>query len=689
MGAVRESARHRQRRNEGPPLSRWQTLAVFLCTCFLVACTHTRPEKLPGETDLKVVRVSIVSADGSDGVDFAPLLPRLGSRPGTALYTDRYYNPVRVAEDRRRVLTYLQSKGWFDARVDEPKVLVDEEGKRVELTIRYEKGPRFALASVTMQHAPPGTEGILDGRITARAGQAYDLETMRIARYDMAQDLQRQGYGHARVYIRTYVDRAAQVVSVVYFADPGPVTRIGTITIEGARKVAAEDVRARVGLEPGEPYTLSRKEKAELDLYDTGAFAQAVINTSADIETYFGDVPDTGGILEPERIADDGSLKPRALPETIDLVVHVDEAPRARLRLRGTLEADPSRGDATAGAEVQLRNAFGSQHHLTLRGRLGYGVLFGDDVDTPGGLYGDALARYTRPSLIGRLVDGRLTVRFRDVLYPGFHFRELFSGPGVRSTLARDLFVEADVGFRLGQQVDFGAFDEPTRARFALADSNTYRGGEASGALIWDARNDPVEPMSGHLLALRVAGSPGGALATQRYGVVAPEARGLLPLSPSFSIGVRASAGWVFGWDDSGVPLGPRFFGGGAFGNRGFGRDRMSPIAAADCAPSPTPNAPPICRGELVGGLSILESSVELRYLPPLKQAGFVVFVDAGGAGRRADPFETGVSMAVGIGPRLRLWYVPLSVDLSHQFMRDSVVANHRFLVFARIGEAF
>ena len=670
-------------------MSTWQKLAVLLCTWVLVACTHTRPEKLPGETDLKVSRVSIVASDGSSDVDFAPLLPRLGSRPGNALYTDRHYNPVRVAEDRRRVLTYLQSKGWLDAHVDEPKVLVDEEGKRVELTITYDKGPRFALASVTTQGAPPATEAILDGRITARPGETYDLETMRIARYDMAQDLQRQGYGHARVYIRTYVDRAAHVVSVVYFADPGPVTRIGKIVIEGNRKVAADDVRARVGLEAGEPYTLSRKEKAELDLYDTGAFAQAVINTSADIETYFGDVPDSGGLIEPERVAEDGSLKPRALPETIDLFVHVDEAPSARLRLRGTLEADPTRGDATVGAELQLRNYFGSQHHLTLRGRVGYGVLFGDDVDTPGGLYGDALARYTRPSLLGRLVDGRLTARFRDVLYPGFHFRELFVGPGVRSTLARDLFVEADVGFRLGQQVDFGAFDEATRARFALADSNTYRGGEVGSSLIWDARNDPVEPMSGHLLALRVAGSPGGALATQRYGVVAPEARGFLPLSQSFSIGARASAGWVFGWDDAGVPLGPRFFGGGAFGNRGFGRDRMSPIAAADCVPNPMPNAPPICRGELVGGLSILETSAELRYLPPLKQAGFVAFVDAGGAGRRADPFETGVSMAVGIGPRLRLWYVPLSVDLSHQFMRDGVVANHRFLVFARIGEAF
>jgi outer membrane protein assembly factor BamA len=655
-------------------------LTAALLLGVLAGCAHTRPEKLPGETDLKVSRVTISPREGSKGsegdpgVNFDPLLPRLGSRPGNALYTDRHYNPFRVAEDRRRVLTYLQSMGYFDAEVDEPRVLVDEANAKVELLITFVTGARYRLADVAVRGAPPGTEATLDGRIKARPGDSYDLETMRIARYDMAADLQRAGYGHARVYVRTYLDRSAKEISVVYFADPGPATRIGQIRVDGNRKVTAEDVLSRVGLEPGQPFSLTRKEKGELDLYDTGAFAQVVIETTADVETYFGDVPDSGGVIPPERVADDGSLRPRPVAETIDLVVHVVEAPFARVRLRGTLEADPTRADATAGAELQLRNAFGSQHHLTLRGRVGYGILFGDDVDTPGGFYGDALARYTRPSALGRLGDARLSVQYRDVLYPGFHFRDLFAGPGLRVTIARGVFAEGDVGFRLGQQVDFGPFDDETRARFALADTDTYRGAEATSAFVWDARNDPVEPMRGHLLALRGVGSPGGALATQRYFLAAPEARGFVPLSDNFSVGLRASGAWVFGWDESGVPLGPRLFGGGAFGMRGVGRDRLSPR-------SPT--------GELVGGLSLAETSLELRYLPPLKQAGLVVFVDAGGAGRRANPFEQGVSVAAGIGPRLRLWYVPISVDLSQQIVREGSFGEHRFLVFARIGEAF
>jgi outer membrane protein assembly factor BamA len=121
---------------------------------------------------------------------------------------------------------------------------------------------------------------------------------------------------------------------------------------------------------------------------------------------------------------------------------------------------------------------------------------------------------------------------------------------------------------------------------------------------------------------------------------------------------------------------------------RGFGRDRLSPLART-CVPSATPTDPPVCRDEVAGGLSLAEASLELRYLPTLKQAGLTIFVDAGGAGARANPFADGLAMAAGLGPRLRLWYVPLSVDVSYRFVEAGKLAERGLLVFARIGEAF
>jgi translocation and assembly module TamA len=116
-------------------------------------------------------------------------------------------------------------------------------------------------------------------------------------------------------------------------------------------------------------------------------------------------------------------------------------------------------------------------------------------------------------------------------------------------------------------------------------------------------------------------------------------------------------------------------FGGGAYGMRGFGRDQLSPAVGA----------------VLVGGRSLFESSAELRWLPFRKQVGAAAFVDAGQAGAGANPFADGISVAAGGGFRLRLWYLPIALDLAYRVIdsNHADLAWNRVLAFVRVGEAF
>jgi outer membrane translocation and assembly module TamA len=663
----------------------FRSLPVALALGVLAAgCHKQRPEKVPGETDLVMRDVQIEGPDGAElHLEITPLLTRLGLRKQDAIYTHRYYNPFRLVEDRRRLRSYWQTGGYYDAEVDEPEVEIDEQkGVKVRWVVR--EGPRYELACVDLRHAPEGTRKTLADLVPHRPGQPYDLEAMRIARYAMAAKLQRAGYGHARVYSRAYVDREKKVFHWVYLVDAGPRTRVGTLRVEGARRVSEADVRRRAGLAEGEPFDLDRKEQAEFHLLDSGSFAAAVVQTSADVEQYIGDVPDSGGVLADSQIDGEGNLVPRSLPETVDVVIRLREAPATQVKLRAGAEADPTRLDALVGGELWRRDLGGGQHHLVLEGRLGYGHLWRDEPGLPSGVYGEGLLRSNHPGLLARLVDGRLSVRYRDVLFPGFHLRELTAGPGLRTTAAPGLFLDLDAYFRRGQAVDLGPFDDATRTAFKLPSSAVARGLEVNGAIHWDRRNDPAEPTEGHLLALRAAFSPGGAAATHRYLLLAPEARGFVSFSSSLSLGLRLSGGWVTLAGDDGVPQGPRLFGGGSYGFRGFGRDRLAPRARS-CSPEG------VCRDPYVGGLSLAEGSVELRYLPYLKQTGLAFFVDAGGAGLGANPFEDGVSAAVGFGPRLRLWYLPISIDYAYRFLERGARSDETgsFLLFLRIGEAF
>lgn len=659
--------------------------------------------KVPGETDITVSEVSIASRDGSDLTpDYGPLMDRLGMRKASLVLPGRYYSEFRENEDRRRLEAFWQNYGFFDVEVDPPAITHDRGEGSVAISWTIEEKQRYSIADAQLKHAPKEFDEELRDMIPFASGETnVDLEKFRLIRRDMADVLRAAGYGHARVYSRAFVDKADKVIHWFYYVDAGPKTKVGTIAVEGNVKVPDELIIERTGLEVGEPFSWNDRYDGEFHLLDTGAFASSFIRTDADTKFYVpGDAPDDGGEIKDEQIDDEGNLVPRDLPEELNVKIQVVESPSQQIRVRAGLEADPTRVDTALSSQLWFRNLFGPWHHLVVEGRIGYGWLLRSSTDDPLGLYGDALVRYVKPMLAARLFDFRLSARFRDELFPGYHLRELTSGPGFRVALApgRQLttfsgggvFFDADVLFRFAQQVDFGPFDAATREAFELTADEDYLGGELQASVIWDERDNPVEALRGHLLSLRATFSPGGTEQWNRYLTLSPEARGFVPFTDSLSLGLRAAAGWVLLHDESGVPLGPRLFGGGSYGFRGQGRQRLSPFAPS-CLTTAA-GAQVVCQGTSVGGLSLAEGSLEARFLPPLKPYGAVVFADVGGASVNANPFENGVSLAVGLGGRLRFWYLPAAVDVSYRILQDNEVqepSDGAFLVFFRLGEAF
>ena len=79
--------------------------------------------------------------------------------------------------------------------------------------------------------------------------------------------------------------------------------------------------------------------------------------------------------------------------------------------------------------------------------------------------------------------------------------------------------------------------------------------------------------------------------------------------------------------------------------------------------------------------------------MPFRKPFGFAVFGDLGGAGRNLNPLDDGLSLALGFGPRLRLWYLPIGLDLSVRVLNRGEAGPfddlETYSAFVRIGEAF
>jgi hypothetical protein len=669
---------------------RWAHLivvAMAIAMTVLLAGCQERPPKVPGETDILVAEVEILPMKESEplALSHGSLFERLGERPGSLINTPRTWSQFREAEDRRRIEAFWQQYGYFDVEVSDAATTFDEDGK-ANITFKVRENVRYNIGEIEIRSPPPEELEALQGLLTFEEGtDEVDLEAHRKVRVDMQEYLRRRGYGHANVYSRFWVDRADKKIDVHYFVDAGPKTFIASVRVEGNERVPAVDIVERSGLTVGDPYTEDLRDRVIRDLMDSGSFAAAFVRVDTDTKFIVpGTAPDTGGELRDEQVDQDGNLIPRKLPPGVNVTIHVVEAPRVNIRLRGTVEVDPARADAYVSSRFFFRDVLGPMGHLVLEGGAGYGYLFGTPSEDPSGFYGDATIRTIHAGALGRLGDLRTTAQYRGDLFPSAYLHTLRTGPGVRTTIDKGLFFDVDLFAMWQQALGFGSFSAAERDELELPSREEAYGPELDAGIVWDWREDPVEPMKGHLLALRSRFMPGDPLATHRYLDLAPDARLFIPIATPVSVGLRASAEWVFLADEEGVPLGARLFGGGAHGFRGYGRQLFSPTLPR-CFEE-------LCTEIAVGGTSLVETSAELRLLPPRLPVGGILFADFGGVSGNANPFADGVWLAAGLGARLRLWYLPLAIDVAYRILAESEIQDvddSPIHVFFRLGEAF
>jgi len=667
-------------------------LVAFLWVALaLTACSPFVKPTLPGQSDYDIAELHFPEGLA---LDHTLLRQTLAVRPDVFLIPGQPYNPWRQAEDRRRIAAFWKNYGYFDIVVDKAEVSLIAAEKKAIVRWNLSEGPRYTLRKVEVVDAPPAFKTALEAAVTFGPGTPVDLQKFRVVRHALADILRDAGHLRCEVYSRTFVDPETKSVDWSYFVDAGPKTEVGEVTTRGARKVSADALLERVGYQPGDPLDLATLRKRELDLMDTGAFAHARIHAATGTEFESGAVPyeswippDTGGIIKPYQVDADGRLVPRTLSRAVDLRVEVVEAPSTQVQMRAAIGVDLERIDPVLSTRIIARNALGEQNHLIVEGDVGYGLRWRGDVDDPLGIHGGAKLQWSRPGTIGRTGDMRLTLSFDEGLYPGFHWRTAAAGLGLRTLIDTGLFFDIEPRFRWDEGVGLGTIDATTLDAFDAAAPDTTLSGEARLSLVWDQRNDPVEALSGHLMALRLSVAPVGDLTWLRGEV---DLRLFVPFNADLGLAFKASAGWVAGLSDEGAPIGARLFGGGAWGHRGFGTRRLSLYgnacggAAGDAAD---------CRDLPLGASSLFEGGVELRWLPFRKQFGAILFADIGAVGRAANPFEDAIELAVGGGLRIRLWHIPIGLDVAWRATDDPMFARvdalDQVLVFLRVGEAF
>jgi outer membrane protein insertion porin family len=537
--------------------------------------------------------VSDVELRGAD-----PLLVNgLRTQPGQPLVD------AAVDEDTRTLVARLEESGHFEARVDAD---VAEGGGSLPVVFLARPGPRAVVTGVDVRGPalPPSGEERAPEELALQAGQPYRLRDLARSRDTLLAAWRRAGYLDARVRPEVELDEAREAARVTLVVEPGERTIVDHVVLAGLGRTRDVAVEREMVLRPGEPFSFERVLESQRRLSGLGIFERVQIAE-----------------LDPAR------------EQHRDVVVSVQEAPATSWSWGvGYSEQDRLRGSV----ELTRRNLGGLGRTASVFARASF--------------RGSRLLLNLRePWLFGRKLDSFLTGFWEEENRTSFDYTR----KGGIAQAGRALDSRTSLILRYLYQ-DTNVFNIEVPIDEIDRQYRTYTVSGPSASVVFDTRDDPLEPKRGVFLGADLQMSL-QALGGESYLKGFFQATNVSRLRPDllFVLSARLGLASTFGEGSPALlPLPERFFAGGDYGPRGFPVDEVGPKVV-----SPTGDVYP------TGGNAVLLGGAEFR-LNLSRSFQLASFLDTGNVyPETRDLAVADLRWSAGLGVRYRTPIGPLRVD--------------------------
>lgn len=341
------------------------------CTTQTIVCSATDLSgcvideiEVSGNRNLDADDIRSKIASGETGGLFEGV-PLLGAFDALTVEYERFDRFV-LERDLARVQRFYRARGHYQAvvragrvrRLDpEPRSQEDEpldanaavKNARLAIEIVVEEGPAVLVYGVHLAFEDWDGERAADvgAALTRAKARLRPFSVFTEERYEQTRaDLQRAlvdlGYAYARVEPSAKVDLERNAADITYKIRIGPRCTFGPIRIEGLGELPEWQVRPALGVEPGEPFSASALEAAEVALSNLGVFGSIT--------------------FEPQL------SKQEPFDTAVPILITVQQAALRTARVGGGLEL----GDQVALRGLsgwQNRNFFGALDRLNIEGR--------------------------------------------------------------------------------------------------------------------------------------------------------------------------------------------------------------------------------------------------------------------------------------------------------------------------------
>jgi len=568
----------------------------------------------------------------------------------------------------------------FDATLEYTADALPGDEGRVALRVDIVEGPLRVVSGVSIIGAAQIPETEIRRVVRSKAGQPLQTAQVRDDRQAIQQLYLDRGFQSVVVDARHPTEAPFEIV---YEIREGTQTIVDHLIVVGNRRVSTETILAEVVLRPGAPFGQAARLESQRRLADLAIFRRISITAANEARA-------------------DGH---------VDVIVQVEEAPATTIGYGGGLEFGRRLRTAVGGGEEDAlrfaprgflelgrRNLFGGNRSATLFTRVSLGSRNdpGDPTRDGRGIEFSeyrVTGSYRSPRAFGSRIDSVLSATAERAIRTSFTFvrrsanAEALHRPSAHTSVFGRYALDSTELYDTRIPED----DQPLIDRLFPQ----IRLSAISGGLVWDRRDDLLDPTAGGLMSIDgevAARSLGSEVGFVKVFAQALGFRRLTRIN-RVVIGGRVQVGIARGFSRevlipgtdgeteivADLPAGRRFFAGGSTTVRGFQQDRLGvPGVISE-------------RGYSSGGNGVVVLNGEVR-TQLWTDIALVGFVDGGNVFARAGDMSIGdLRGAAGVGIRYRSPLGPLRLDVGFKFDRRIVSGKRErgWEFHVSIGEVF
>jgi translocation and assembly module TamA len=578
------------------------------------------------KTELAPIEDSVLA----EAVKASSVLIELEDKPPDDLYGLRR----RAQEDETRLAKALRSSGYYDGTisieiaghpVDAPSLEeAPDEKATIPVKIEVHPGKLYRLRDVTVTGADSLPDKLKPELAPKAPARAADILGERDR---LLNAVLAQGYPLAKVDLQpALVDHKDRTVSVEYAVDPGPRAKIGDIRVSGLERVDAGFVDRRVRKFTGRTYAPSEITKLRDDLRSISAFESVKVRPADKL---------------------DGNGR---LPVDVELI--------ERDRRFVGFGANYSTNDG-AGAKAYWghRNLFGGAEQLRLDANVsGIGENSWSEINY------SLSADFIKPDFLSEQQNLHSNLALLQE-----YDSDTFDRKAATLTLGLDRRLSEKLTVNYGVEAELSRITDDDGTR-------NFRLFGPTGGINLDTSDDLLNPTKGSRLSFAASAFPEVLGSSQDVFQTRATGSSYLDLSGEGNLVLagRLSVANVFGGSIGDLPQDRLLYAGGGGSVRGYEFRSISPKDDD---------------GDLTGGRSLVEGSVELRYRF-MENYGIVPFFDAGTVTEDVFPsFNEPIQYAGGLGFRYYSPIGPIRADVATPLNPRS--DDEPIAFYISIGQAF